>query len=136
MEAMRLEDTLKRLGVTKENENGRVIYRQEDGDVIDTYTENIELIMDYCLDRLDYVFQLAEGDEELPTGALYSIGQALIRDSRNQVKQISHFIRENFGFVDIERAMYGQRGIEGGTHLGVKFEPAKKEAPDTNLESE
>jgi hypothetical protein len=53
------------------------------------------------------------------------IGAILVEHARRCIEEVADFISENYGTVQVERAIHGQPMVKDGQLLGVAFEPAK-----------
>jgi len=109
--------------ITKKKSGGDWIYLDSKGEEIGIAKENIEWIISLKLEPLrDFLEMLSTADIEIDRAAF--IAQALLERAEEQIYEAIKCINENYGTVEIVKAMH-QQSVEPGTILDVVFTPAE-----------
>jgi hypothetical protein len=116
--------------VTKQTSGGKSVYRDENGEAIVTYTEQVEDIVGETLEPLrDFLDMLHTADVD-DIGRAADIAEALLERADKKISRALKYLRENFGTVEIEAACFNQTAkVEPETMLGVVFKPCGEVQP-------
>jgi len=105
-----------------ETEGGEKVYKDDRGDKIGTYTETVREIMSLKLEPLhDFLNMIPEEDE---AQRMMYIVKALLEGAEKYIYEAIDYIENNYGEVEIVKAMYRQR-VTAETMLDIKFTPPK-----------
>lgn len=103
---------------------GKRVYRNDSGEELETYSEDVDFMISVALEPLrDFLDMSLETSGD--SSKIGFIGEALLQRAEQKIHAAMDFLNENFGRIRIEGAVRGH-GIEGGTMLGVLFDPCKK----------
>lgn len=102
------------------------IYRDEEGQEISTYTEDVDCIARVKLEPLRDFLNMTFDDNEAQKMAF--IAGALLERAEGKIYEATKYIEKNYGTVNLVRATYNQEAdIDPETILGVVFTPSKAE---------
>jgi hypothetical protein len=107
----------------KTGQDGKTTYALPNGTPISAYRETLEEVADQNLAILEEYFDLVS--EAWADKDVGKIGTILVEHARRCIEEVADFISENYGTVQVERAIHGQPMVEDSQLLGVAFEPAK-----------
>jgi hypothetical protein len=110
--------------ITLEMKGKDRIYKNEKGETICAYGEDIESIIGCSLEPLNDFLNLIFDDDE--TQRMAFIMKSLLRDAERRIYEPLKFAEEHLGSVTIYRAAYDQCSVPPDTVLGAFIEPLKK----------
>jgi hypothetical protein len=115
--------------ITKEMSDGKCVYRDERGDIINTYTESVEDVMNLKLAPLrDFLEMLSGVDDDDDLLKAANIALALLDRAEEKIDKAADYIDKNYGIVEIEKARY-QQFTTPETMLGIVFRPCAGVTP-------
>ncbi|MCX5839408.1 MAG: hypothetical protein NTW71_12980 [Deltaproteobacteria bacterium] len=113
--------------ITKEMSEGKCVYRNERGEIINTYTETVEDVMNSKMAPLrDFLEMQRNREDDDDVVKVAYIALALLERAEEKTDEAADYIDKNYGRVEIERAMYEQYVLPE-TMLGVVFRPRQEE---------
>lgn len=113
---------------TRETIEGKCVYRDEKGEIIITYTESLEDVLNRTLAPLrDFLEMQSEVDDDDDLLRAAYIALALLERAEGKIDTAADYIDKNYGRVEIEKASYRQFTTPE-TMLGVVFRPCEGRA--------
>lgn len=111
--------------ITKEISGGESVYRDEKGEILTTYSESLEDILNTTLVPLRDFLKMqsdVEDDDDLIRAAYIAL--ALLERVEGKIDAAADYIDKNYGRVEIERVRHRQ-SVTPETMLGVVFRPCR-----------
>jgi hypothetical protein len=113
--------------VTKEVSGGKAVYRDQEGEEIRSYDEDLPTLAEIAFSPLrDFLDMPIEGED--PEAIIY-ITKALLERAEEKINTAMDYLWNNFGQIRIERACATNRTVKSETILGVTFKPCAGVTP-------